>query len=281
MLIQLLEHPHADIVAVVSRSGSTFNSDFCSLAPLAESHGIPCFLADGQSQDAMAAWLTPYAPDVIFCLGWSHLLSQKILGLPSTAAIGYHPAPLPRGRGRHPVIWALVLGLKKAASCFFLMDDGADTGDIISQAPVIIAPDDDAKSLLAKLTTVATAQLNGIVDNLHRGQLPRRPQDHKQSSSWRRRGQADGQIDWRMSAQAIDNLVRALVRPYPGADLKWNGATVKVWKSKPVPATGLESAEPGKVLRVEDGRITVKCGDSAICLIDHEFLTLPDTGAYL
>ena len=83
MLIQLLEHPHADIVAVVSRSGSTFNSDFCSLAPLAEAHGIPCFLADGQSQDAMAAWLAPYAPDVIFCLGWSHLLSQKVLGLPN------------------------------------------------------------------------------------------------------------------------------------------------------------------------------------------------------
>ena len=111
MLIQLIENPHIDIVAAVSRSGSTFNSDFCSLAPLAEAHGIPCFLADGQSQDVMAAWLTPYAPDVIFCLGWSHLLGQKILGLPSTATIGYHPAPLPRGRGRHPVIWALVLGL--------------------------------------------------------------------------------------------------------------------------------------------------------------------------
>ena len=161
------------------------------------------------------------------------------------------------------------------------MDDGADTGDIIAQAPVIITPDDDAKSLLDKLTTVATAQLNGVVNDLHRGQLPRQPQDHKQSSSWRRRRQADGQIDWRMSAQAIDNLVRALVRPYPGADLKWNGTTVKVWKSQPVPATGQESAEPGKVLRVEDGRITVKCGDSAICLVDHEFLTLPDTGAYL
>ena len=47
--------------------------------------------------------------------------------------MGYHPAELPYNRGRHPIIWALALGLKSTASTFFYMKEGADDGDIISQ----------------------------------------------------------------------------------------------------------------------------------------------------
>ena len=65
--------------------------------------------------------------------------------------IGYHPAALPKNRGRHPLIWALVLGLKKTASSFFIMDERADSGDVISQEEIIINDDDDASSLYAKM----------------------------------------------------------------------------------------------------------------------------------
>ena len=47
--------------------------------------------------------------------------------------LGYHPSLLPFNRGRHPIIWALALGLKETGSTFFFMDENADTGDIVSQ----------------------------------------------------------------------------------------------------------------------------------------------------
>ena len=64
-------------------------------------------------------WIKKINPDLIICLGVK-TSKQKILSLPNIGAIGYHPADIPSNKGRHPIIWSLALGLKKAASTFFL-----------------------------------------------------------------------------------------------------------------------------------------------------------------
>ena len=133
MLVSLLNYDAVNVVGIATRQASTINADFYSLAPVAESHGIPCFLAQGNDQNTMEKWIRKLSPDVIFCLGWSYLLNEAILEIPRLGVVGYHPAPLPRGRGRHPIIWSLALGLTKTASTFFIMDKGADSGDIIEQ----------------------------------------------------------------------------------------------------------------------------------------------------
>ena len=58
---------------------------------------------------------------------------KESLGFVHLEVIGFHLAAMPANRGRHPIIWALVLGLQETASTFFFMDEGADSGDIISQ----------------------------------------------------------------------------------------------------------------------------------------------------
>jgi methionyl-tRNA formyltransferase len=63
-----------------------------------------------------------------FCLGWSNLLKAEILKAAPLGVIGFHPAALPANRGRHPLIWALGLGLDETATTFFFMDKGADRG---------------------------------------------------------------------------------------------------------------------------------------------------------
>jgi len=63
----------------------------------------------------------------------SSLLKKELLSLPPNGVLGYHPAKLPQNRGRHPLIWSLVLGLEESASTFYFMDEGADSGDILSQ----------------------------------------------------------------------------------------------------------------------------------------------------
>ena len=74
--------------------------------------------------------------------------------------LGYHPAELPKNRGRHPIIWALVLGLKRTASTFFFMDEGADTGDILSQYKINISKNDNAETLYNRIIEVAMKQVD-------------------------------------------------------------------------------------------------------------------------
>lgn len=280
MLSHLLTLPDLEVVGVVTRRHSTFNADFRSLEEVARSRDIPCFIAEGNNQEAMATALCDWAPEVIFCLGWSYLLRSEILSLPRFGVIGYHPAPLPLGRGRHPIIWALALGLAETASTFFIMDDGADSGDIVSQVAIPLSKTDDAASLYRRLEDTARTQLTGIAAGLSAGTLARSPQESSRATYWRKRGKTDGQIDWRMPARSIHNLVRALTRPYVGAHCLLDGAEAKVWSCRVEPG-GPPHLEPGRVLAVDGVTVVVQCGDSAVRLVQHELPRLPAVGECL
>jgi methionyl-tRNA formyltransferase len=271
----------ADLVGVVSRPGSTFNSDFARLDDLAETAAIPCYLTKAINAAETIDWIRTQRPDVIFCFGWSQLISAELLNLARLGVVGYHPAMLPKNRGRHPLIWALVLGLEQTGSTFFFMDEGADSGDILSQEVISIAPDDDAGDLYQKMTETALVQISAFLPKLQQGTHQRIPQDHSLANNWHKRSVADGRIDWRMPTAAIHNLVRALARPYPGATFTHEDRDVIVWKSQPETSAIAGNLEPGKVLAVSNRVITVKTGDGAIRLLQYDLETPLELGTYL
>lgn len=279
-LSHLINISDVKFVGVITRASSKFNSDFKSLEQLANQHSIACQLNENNCQVTMAKFIRELKPDVVFCLGWSFILKPEVLEIPRLGVIGYHPTKLPKNRGRHPIIWTLALGLEETASTFFQMDRYADTGNIISQIILPVNIEDDAGSLYDKLIKTALTQLTEITSKLNHGPLLSTPQASSNSNSWRKRSQLDGQIDWRMPARSIFNLIRALSRPYPGAHCIVDGAEIKIWKSKVVP-DGDCAIEPGKVLCIENGHMTVKCGIDAIVILQHEFSSLPDQGDYI
>ena len=130
------------------------------------------------------------------------------------------------------------------------------------------------------MIVTARYQLVELVTALAESRIQRRKQDESLANTWRKRGPADGLIDWRMSARSIYNLVRSLARPYPGAEFVAAGGKVKVWRAEVV-ADAPANAEPGKVLSSQSGRPVVRCGDQAICLIETEPAFIPDPGTYL
>ena len=270
----------ADIVGVCTLKESKINSDHVDLSQASVVHGIPWLYANDINSVETMDWINHKAPDIVFCFGWSKLLKQGLLDLAPLGVVGFHPAALPENRGRHPLIWALVLGLKKTGSTFFFMDDGADSGDILSQREIEISDEDDASSLYEKMTQVALDQIEEFVPDLISNTFRRQNQDERSANSWRKRGEADGRIDWRLSAKSIHNLVRGLAKPYVGASFLIDGQEVKVWKAQLVCAAP-RNMEPGKVLNVENDKPTIKCGEDAICLLVTEPSFIPRIGSYL
>ena len=268
------------VVGIATMRSNSVNSDHVDLGDLAGA-GIPIMFVEDVVGDAVQAdWFRVHKPDLILGVGWSRLLGESMLRVAPRGVVGFHPAGLPENRGRHPLVWALVLGLKQTASTFFLMDSGADSGPLLSQLPVDIGIDDDAATLYAKVLELLPLQVETIVRGLDDGSLMPQPQDKTLVTYWRRRSVDDGRIDWRMESSAIRNLVRALSRPYPGAHFMYQGREVKVWRCSEL-AEAPPNAEPGKVLLVEGRRITVRSGCGAVCLIDHELDTIPNEGDYL
>ena len=269
-----------EVVGVCTAKGSKFNSDYDDLSSVCESNTLPFLLVEDINSQSTLAWIKKRAPDIVFCFGWSKLLKNDLLTLAPMGVLGFHPAALPANRGRHPIIWSLVLGLKKTASTFFFMDEGADSGDILSQSEVIIEQNDNARSLYDKITTTALQQMNKFVPELVTNAFIRNKQDDNLANTWRKRNKNDGQSDWRMSANNVHNLIRALSKPYVGAHFVFEGQNVKVWQSI-ITNNVADNIEPGKVIVNRKPYPIIKCGEGAIGLMLTEPEIDLDRASYL
>tara|TARA_B100001093_G_scaffold419672_1_gene411305 strand:- start:6424 stop:7305 length:882 start_codon:yes stop_codon:yes gene_type:complete len=257
-----------EIVGVIGKKKNNFNSDYFDITRYSKSVGIPSIQCKNINSKNTIDWIKRKNPEIIICIGWSKLLKKKILSLCKFGVIGYHPSDLPNNRGRHPIIWTLALGLKKIGSTFFIMDSKADSGDIISKKLINVSKDDNARKLYNRLIITAKSQIRQILKKLANNTLRRMSQKKKPSNFWRKRNELDGQIDWRMSADSIYNLIRALSDPYPGAFFNYSNKKIFVWKSKIV-NVDLSNLEPGKILYIKKGKPIIKCGDRALKLENY------------
>ncbi|MFN0290517.1 methionyl-tRNA formyltransferase [Pedobacter helvus] len=269
----------SEVVGVATREDTAMNSDYKDLRPLCDQFNLPYKIVNDINHPNNISFIKQTNPDVIYCFGWSNLLKTELLTLAPKGVVGFHPAHIPHNKGRHPIIWALCLGLKTTASSFFFMDEGADTGDILSQEIVPITEDDDAASLYDKLTNIAIEQILDFTISLAKG-TNNRIRQLGTGNTWRKRGRRDGEIDFRMPSKNIFNLVRALAKPYIGAHLVYNNQEVKVWKTE-MSNLGQANDEPGKVLDRNDHSFTVKTGDGAITILEHELENIPRIGNYI
>ena len=268
----------ADVAGVITKSESKFNSDFVDLGEICRNHKIDYLYVHNINDREAKDYIKEKDVDLILCLGWSQLLDEEVLALPRLGCVGFHPAQLPFNRGRHPLIWALALGLEQTASTLFLMDATADTGKIISQKVIEIAYSDDAESLYHKVMDAAVDQLTEVMHDFENHTLNVIEQSAGEGNAWRKRGKEDGRIDWRMSSKSVYNLVRALTKPYVGAHFLHEDREYKVWKVQERFEKGYENIEPGKVVRViSDNNFWVKAGDNLIEVMECDSIKLKNS----
>lgn len=245
------------------------HSDYADIGAPARQAGIPVAeAADINGGDALSA-LRAWRPDVLLVLGWSQLVGPELLGLPRMGAIGSHPALLPRNRGRHPIVWQLIHEEPESGLSLFWLDESADSGPILLQDRFPLSLDDDAGTFYRKTMDSARTLLPRAVKLLESGHPPRIPQDPAHATILRKRTADDSRIEWRGNARGVYNLVRALTRPYVGASARLGGRDVIVWRARRSDAPG-GTVEPGTIVRVGGGIMSVATGDGTIDLLETD-----------
>jgi methionyl-tRNA formyltransferase len=283
ILLNELINNEANICGVVTKKKSKLNSDFYDLAPLCITNNIEYIYSKNTEDYETINFIQEKKPDIIYCFGWSFLLNIDIIRVPKLGVVGFHPAKLPYNKGRHPLIWALVLGLQSTASSFFMIDEKVDNGDIISQVDISIEFKDDARSLYDKVMKVAKEQIMQITNSFLEGSINYFKQNSNVGNIWRKRNKNDGKIDFRMSSNGIYNLVRGLTRPYVGAHIEYKGCDYKVWETKIIDSIDNKyiNIEPGKVISVNStSSFVVKTYDGIIEILESDDIDLKE-GDYL
>lgn len=237
---------------------------FGSVAERARRAGIAVIEPDDVNAPETIARIAAAEPDLLFSFYYRQMMKPAVLDLPRAGALNMHGSLLPRYRGRAPVNWVLVNGERETGVTLHYMDPKPDHGDVVAQRAVAIGRDDTALDLTRKLAAAARAVLREVFPLLCAGTAPRRPQDHSSSSYFGGRRPADGAIDWRLSAERIRNLVRAVTDPWPGAIARFAGENLIVWWAETKPA--LAGAAPGEV-RLQDSVPLVATGAGALELV--------------
>lgn len=281
ILLNILLEQKFNICGVITKNKSEYNSDFRNLGDICIRYNLRYVYTDNVNCKETVAFAKEVAPDIIYCFGWSQLLKAEMLSVAPKGGIGFHPTSLPHNKGHHPVIWALVLGLRETAVSFFKLNLHADDGEVYFQQKVLIDYADDARMLYDKIMQVAKMGVVQITNDIENQCFEPVDIQHKEGNIWRKRNYLDGIIDWRMSSRAIYNLVRALTRPYVGAEFHYKEKKVKVWKVEEIESVGLENIEYGKVLKVEsETNFYVKSYDNIIHVMECDPIRL-EAGEYL
>jgi methionyl-tRNA formyltransferase len=257
----------AEIVGIVTLQGpiDPNRSGQCSFDDVAARHGATLHeTSDVNSAETLAA-VGALDPELVFVVGWSQLVQDPFIALASEGVFGMHPTLLPRHRGRAPIPWAILTGLARTGVTLFeIVDATADSGAIVGQVAIELAPDETATTLFARIADAHSELIRELVPRLLDRTAPRIPQDPTRASAWPKRTPADGIIDWETRAAYLYDWVRAQTRPYPGAFTFLGDEKVIVWGARPVE---LQDAAPaGTVVDVGPEGPIVACGEGGLVL---------------
>jgi methionyl-tRNA formyltransferase len=237
------------------------HSDFADLTGPARDLGIPVHHTTNINADATLAAILAHEPDVSAVIGWSQICRAPFRALARIGNLGFHPAPLPRLRGRAVIPWTILLGETSSGSSLFWLDEGVDSGDIVLQRLFDLAPDETARSLYDKHTANLRAMLPEAVRRIRLGERPATPQDHERASYCARRRPEDGLIDWSEPAAAVLRLIRAAGDPYPGAFSYHAGRPLLIDAARPFAPSSRYVGLAGQVQALTARGFLVRCGD--------------------
>jgi len=199
--------------------------------------------------------------DVLVVTAFGMILPSEILYRPRLGCINVHMSLLPRWRGAAPIQRAIQTGDVVTGATIMQIDEGLDTGDILLQKECSISPDETAATLLDKLATIGGEGLLEALDGLAEGTVTPRKQDEQLATYAHKVSKEDALIDWRMSAQDLERMIRAF-NPVPVAHTVLQGISMRVWEADVIPMA--EHYSPGAVINFDTDGIVVAASQDAI-----------------
>lgn len=238
---------------------------------------VPHFETDDVNGPEFASILDDFPADFMVS-SWPKILHTNTISRLPLGVVGTHPTPLPWGRGRHPLHWAVAMGLPHTSLSMFLMDAGVDTGMLIAQSAILI----EENATIAELQRALDAEVRVVARTVGEqlssaGFFAGWPQSPVSGSLWRRRTEYDVQIDCRMSCDAVRRLVNSYSSPFPMARLltKHGAILIDETLASNLPKAQWQFQVPGSILEVGDRWVTIRLDDGVLVL--HSANGLPAT----
>ena len=196
-------------------------------------------------------------PDLIVVAAYGQILTKEILNLPKYGCLNIHASLLPKYRGASPIHAAIAGGERQSGVTIMWMDEGLDTGDILSQETVTLRRHETAETLHDRLAKIGADGLLKVLPLVETGNAPRTKQDKAKATLTKKLKKEDGHINWDRPQKEIDAHIRAMT-PWPSA-YSWipQETDHKMLKIFTTIVSRRAKGKPGEVVRVDKHGILV------------------------
>ena len=188
--------------------------------------------------------------DVITSINYLFLIEKDIISHPKKLIFNIHGSLLPKYRGRTPHVWAIINGEKMAGITAHTIDEGCDTGKIISQIKVPIEYDDTGANMLKKYESLYFPLIQEILEKIEGDSLELIDQNDKEATFFEKRIPSDGIIDWNLPKEQIRDWIRAQAFPYPGAFTFLEGKKITIDKVSLVDIPVHKNYKNGEIISI-------------------------------
>ena len=246
------------------RKGTPVPTD---VGALAEELGLPLLKTPKVRREEDLAWIRAKGADAVIVAAFGQLLPAELLTMTRYGCINVHASLLPAYRGAAPIQWSVLNGESRTGVTIMQMDEGLDTGDILTQEEVPISKEDTSGSLFEKMAEAGGRLLLRTLPMIENGTVNPIPQPAESTTPYAGRITKEmGCIDWSKSAARIDAWIRGM-NPWPCAYTYLDGKMLKIWRAA-VKASdeAAPEKEPGEILSAGKDGIAVKTGEGTILL---------------
>ena len=195
----------------------------CALA-----HNIPVFQPQKIKAPEAVETLRTFEADIFVVAAFGQILSKEILDMPKYGCVNIHASLLPKYRGAAPIQWAVIDGEKETGVTIQQMNEGVDTGDIISQEVVVLDPKETGASLFDKLAVCGANLIVKTLDAIEKGTITPKKQDESKSTHAKMLSKEMGKLDFSQDAVVLERKIRGL-NSWPSAYTYFKGKTLKIW----------------------------------------------------
>jgi methionyl-tRNA formyltransferase len=194
--------------------------------------------------------LEAIAPDAIIVVAYGRIIPPWMLALPRFGCMNLHASLLPKYRGAAPIQWAVAMGETVTGNTTMLLEEGLDTGPILLQQEIPIAPAQTAAALFDVLAKAGAPLVVETLAGLNDGKVTPQPQDHARATLAPLLTREDGHMDFaKYTAQELWNRWRGF-QPWPGAFAFLDGRKLSFTRllvAPPPYPNGLPAAQPGEL----------------------------------
>lgn len=252
---------HCTIEAVVTKPRPAHHKYNAPVLVAAEALGLPIFTAANKTELDTLIANHSFTSQLGVLIDFGIIVSKRVIEAFPLGIINSHFSLLPRWRGADPITFAITSGDTKTGVSLMMIDEGMDTGKLLTYRTLHIAPGETGPSLTARLISLSDELLTEFIPRYVAGELRPKNQPHPTRATYSRKiTKRDGVIDWSQPAEQIERNIRAYL-DWPGSRTTLGDIEVIITSAHVVHQQG----KPGQHL-VSGKQLTIFASNNALAV---------------